>query len=618
MYIHSVSLENFKSIGHYPENEIIVEPRITAIIGKNESGKSNVLEGLSLIDFRKANSAAFSEDIKNRIASSTGEVKYTILLKPNDTDKEKGLLEEACVVITKDKAEIFGGLKDLFLSKIHPAFEALVSFLDGVSTNPFNYQSGDYTAYKNNKNSLVGTDHLLPYSIAQVLNYLDNRINSFPSEKRDEYRTSVEQAKEKWESFMQMLPTFFFRRADKHLLPKYVYEDIKKELNGQSGQNSLLREFVKLTGISAENFLIAAQSGTTASQLTLRRRIQQAIDKNINQEFHEFYKTESVSLYIDFNSGMITFTVQSSDGEALMLSERSNGLRWYLETFIDARAHDVADTNVVYLFDEPGVSLHVNAQRELLNLFSHLASQGNQVVYSTHSPYMLDMEQEGIHRIRAVTKDNEGYTYIYKTAYDARISPESQEDTFAPIINALGMNLQHTFGPAMNKINIVPEGMSDYIFLCTFAKLLSIDFAHFAIIPSIGVTNTINICTILQGWGCKYIALFDYDKQGVEKGGEFLRKNFFFEEGKQFCYVRDVGDMEIADKTYETSPFAIEEVVTQREIARFRAETNTPILGKPLTAKKMCTAIEDGSFMPNDQCITNFRELFNRIISYTT
>ena len=76
--------------------------------------------------------------------------------------------------------------------------------------------------------------------------------------------------------------------------------------------------------------------------------------------------------------------------------------------------------------------------------------------------------------------------------------------------------------------------------------------------------------------------------------------------------------MEIADKTYETSPFAIEEVVTQREIARFRAETNTPILGKPLTAKKMCTAIEDGSFMPNDQCITNFRELFNRIISYTT
>ena len=51
MYIHSVKLVNFKSIGDYPESEIILEPNVTAIIGKNESGKSNVLEGLSKINF---------------------------------------------------------------------------------------------------------------------------------------------------------------------------------------------------------------------------------------------------------------------------------------------------------------------------------------------------------------------------------------------------------------------------------------------------------------------------------------------------------------------------------------------------------------------------------------
>ena len=55
MYIHSVKLINFKSIGDYPEAEVILEPRVTAIIGKNESGKSNVLEGLSYIDFLKRN-----------------------------------------------------------------------------------------------------------------------------------------------------------------------------------------------------------------------------------------------------------------------------------------------------------------------------------------------------------------------------------------------------------------------------------------------------------------------------------------------------------------------------------------------------------------------------------
>ena len=39
MYVHSVKLINYKSIGNYTESEIIIEPRVTAIIGKNESGK---------------------------------------------------------------------------------------------------------------------------------------------------------------------------------------------------------------------------------------------------------------------------------------------------------------------------------------------------------------------------------------------------------------------------------------------------------------------------------------------------------------------------------------------------------------------------------------------------
>ena len=49
MYLHSVKLINYKSIGDYAESEIIIEPRITAIIGKNERGKNNVLNGLSQI-----------------------------------------------------------------------------------------------------------------------------------------------------------------------------------------------------------------------------------------------------------------------------------------------------------------------------------------------------------------------------------------------------------------------------------------------------------------------------------------------------------------------------------------------------------------------------------------
>ena len=70
-----------------------------------------------------------------------------------------------------------------------------------------------------------------------------------------------------------------------------------------------------------------------------------------------------------------------------MLSERSNGLRWYVETFIDAQANDIAGRNVIYLLDEPGASLHVNAQRELLSLFQHLSKRKSGGIYNSFALY---------------------------------------------------------------------------------------------------------------------------------------------------------------------------------------------------------------------------------------
>lgn len=310
----------------------------------------------------------------------------------------------------------------------------------------------------------------------------------------------MENAIDKWFLIKKVFPVFFFRNADKHLNTTYKLEDIDKELmNPLSVPNSLLHNLIKLIGVSHEEFLLAAKSGIQPVQETARQRINRLVNEKINKEFHDFYQTEQISLYISFNLNGVSFMVQSADGEALMLSERSNGLRWYLETFIDARANDISGQNVVYLLDEPGTSLHVNAQRELIQLFKHLSGKGNQVVYATHSPYMLDLEEEGIHRIRAVVKNPEGFTKIYKTAYDVRISPDSQQDTLAPIISAIGMNLYDTFGPAEAKINIVTEGISDYIYVCTMAKLIGIDTKKYAILPSVGVTNCVHICCILHG-----------------------------------------------------------------------------------------------------------------------
>ena len=136
-------------------------------------------------------------------------------------------------------------------------------------------------------------------------------------------------------------------------------------------------------------------------------------------------------------------------------------------------------------------------------------------------------------------------------------------------------------------------------------------------IPSVGASNCVNICSILHGWGCKYIAVFDYDKEGVESGGEYLRKNMMFDYKKQYCYILDVSQEDVNEQTYKTCPYMIEDVVTRKEIDRFCLENNiSDSIGKTLKAKLMSNYIELGKYMVDDECKENFGTLFERIFSY--
>ncbi len=621
LYIHSVKLINFKSIGDYPESEIIIEPRVTAIIGKNESGKSNVLDGISKIDFSKYNPAAFATENINRNKPSDTEIKYVITLKPSKEDTENGLTDDTQITLSKNRCIVSGGLLHYYEHEIHPYFEAVVNALDEINNNPFQLKDQEFVNYKNNIDEFLKKDELDLYRRPNSISYFQARIGKLSTDQKIEYKKiidAISAARDIWFTLSCLLPAFYYRKSDRHLKTTYKLDEVEKELeNPSTAPNSLLPDFIKILGISAEDFKSAIRSGTSGPQETMRRKINRIVENNINQPFKEFYRTEEIKLDLSFNSGSVSFIIQSNDGEALMLSERSNGLRWYFETFIDAQANDILGRNVVYLLDEPGTSLHVNAQRELLYLFQDLADKGNQVIYTTHSPYMLDLESEGVHRIRAVVKDSEGFSRIYKTAYDARIAPESQKDTLAPIISAIGMNLNDTFGPAKDKINIVTEGMSDYIFLCLMAKVLGIDTDKYAIIPSVGATNCIHICSILHGWGCKYIAVFDYDTEGVEKGGEYMREEMNLVHNCNYCYLSDFTQDDIDSKTYKKSTYMIEDVFTREEIARYAAETNTATnIGKPLMAKLISNAVEVGSFELSEKCKNNFTELFSRIFSY--
>lgn len=89
------------------------------------------------------------------------------------------------------------------------------------------------------------------------------------------------------------------------------------------------------------------------------------------------------------------------------MSKRSDGVTQFFRTSIvlHARRRKHAANSYLYLFDEPGVYLHPQGQKDLLQVFEQLGAE-SQIVYATHSLFMLNQNFPERHRL--IVKDNDG------------------------------------------------------------------------------------------------------------------------------------------------------------------------------------------------------------------
>src|SRR6266567_1547493 len=107
------------------------------------------------------------------------------------------------------------------------------------------------------------------------------------------------------------------------------------------------------------------------------------------------------------------------------MSKRSDGVTQFFRVsmVLYGRRKKNPANSYIYLFDEPGVLLHPQGQRDLLQVFEQLADD-NQIVYATHSLFLLNQNFPERHRL--IYKDGEGtkvaqkpYRQNWKWATDA-------------------------------------------------------------------------------------------------------------------------------------------------------------------------------------------------------
>ena len=141
---------------------------------------------------------------------------------------------------------------------------------------------------------------------------------------------------------------------------------------------------------------------------------------------------------------------------SLNFSERSRGFTWFfsfLATLSDCRESGAGRT--ILLLDEPGVGLHTEGQRDLRRFLDERLAPAHQVVYTTHSPFMIP--STALRRVRTLEdRKEEGSTVSGDLL-------EHSAATRSPLRAALGHALLRSLevGPD----NLIVREPSDHLFL---------------------------------------------------------------------------------------------------------------------------------------------------------
>lgn len=148
---------------------------------------------------------------------------------------------------------------------------------------------------------------------------------------------------------------------------------------------------------------------------------------------------------------------------SLPFDERSTGFRWFFSFLAAFSEFENTDQQTIILLDEPGLGLHARAQKDFLRFIEERLSKQCQVIYSTHSPFLI--QPDHLERARLV-EDKGRDTGSHITA-DVL---STDKDTLFPLQGALGYDLaQHLF---VAPHNLVLEGTSDYTYLLLVSSFL--------------------------------------------------------------------------------------------------------------------------------------------------
>ena len=208
------------------------------------------------------------------------------------------------------------------------------------------------------------------------------------------------------------------------------------------------------------------------------------------------------------------------DPSEIELDQRSAGMQYFFSFYlVFLEEAEKTHLNSILLLDEPGIHYHGTAQMKTVQFLRKL-SKTNQVLYTTHSPFMIDGNH--LSDSKVVYEDQKtGYTKVSDDVWP------TDRDSIFPLQAGLGYSIAQTL--FQGKKQLVVEGLTDYSILKSMNQFLAKKKMKtlkddIIITPTGGLSHLMPLASLLLGNEVKMTILLDADTAGKNKQKDLREK----------------------------------------------------------------------------------------------
>ncbi|WP_148715759.1 AAA family ATPase [Chitinolyticbacter meiyuanensis] len=553
MKLVKVHVTNFRSVedsGEFDAGQVV------CLVGKNEAGKSALLSALAALNPHPLTPATFEKERdypRRRLASY----------------KERHNESEALAVAT-----------EWTLSDDEVAEVSEFLGVDALTSPNFKVtrKYGGDLQFEHTINFGVVFDHLFStFALsgeeiaalveARTTNELITALKKLeePTDAQKRLKTHLEEkgtATQQLNSYLEArLPKFMYVAAYDRMDGTVQFNQIQ-QLRSQGLLNrdehrgkKLFLEFLEYAGISLDELLSQNTYETYNAVL-------QAASNKITDQILEYW-TQNPDLLVEvrvaagmpgdpapFNEGSIARAriFNSLHRVDTPFSERSAGFVWFFSFLVKFAQVKNEPNPVILLLDEPGLTLHGKAQGDLLRFFKEKLAPHHQIIYSTHSPFMVPADDlASIRVVQDIIEIKNGRRTPLGTKVREDVLTQDP-DTLFPLQAALGYDLTQSLFVGENTLLV--EGPGDILYIQALSDALrrrnraTLD-PRWVICPAGGIDKIHSFAKLFAG-NALNIAVLSDQAAGDKRKIEDLRKSQILKAG-QFHTVAELLDRPEAD-----------------------------------------------------------------------